>query len=217
MEKIEKNTSEINKKIDDDFSKNKKALTKIWTVFSVFATIYVLDTWLLTQSVNLLIGKILDKREHIAALYGIIIGSFSFILSMIWLNLYIEKYGGNRWRSKFPTLFNLDLNTNTTEGKLYQGICFFTFHIIPFLSQIHFVGIFLKGKLYVKHTPETVSLFKLEPPSVLLCDCYRYGAAEGRGVTFFPFYEPILIFCVEIFLAIVFFKITRKIFKKNTY
>lgn len=191
---------------------SKNDLTKVWQQVSKYMVIYALATWVVTQGGKLDLGVTIGYAGNIAALFGFLVCTPLFWLSLWLLSQFIDSYGGASYFSRIPQVgLEEELDFENPASRMYQRLILFIFLIVPISSITHFYRKILSVPVYDKSTNAVVDMWSPSPISVLVTDAYRFG--ENGGVTFFPFYQPlimtILFAVIWVYLLFVLWKIFR--------
>lgn len=169
-----------------------KDLANTWKKLSIFLVLYAAATWAVTQGISPDFGVTIDQRRQIAALLGLVICMPLYMLCLWFAGRYVTTFGGTSWYSRLPPIgLEDELDVSTPEARMYQRISLVVFVIFPLAAVTHFFLIFLDAPVLELSTNEPISMWDMVSPMVLFQDYYRYG--EDMGVTFFPFYEPIVL------------------------
>jgi hypothetical protein len=173
---------------------------KVWVVISVFLLYYALNTWIVTQGGNEILGAKLIVTPRIpAAMMGIPICSILLVITSLIGKGFAERTGA-RWHSRVPILGFESIDTCTREGKLYQGAVITLLSLLPGVSLIHFWRLFATAHVVTtKNPPERIdsiwswsALTKLDDPARICTDFNETAnkiSCEGN-ITILPGLEP---------------------------
>lgn len=169
-----------------------KDLAKVWQKLSIFLVLLATATWMITQGISPDFGIKIEQRRQIAALFGLFICIPLYWISLWIANRYSVLFGSTIWFSRIPPVgLDDELDFDKLEGRIYQRFVLTIFIIFPITAITHFFNIFFNSPVLNKSNHEIISMWSVNSPIILLGDDYRYG--EGGGVTFFPFYEPLIL------------------------
>ncbi len=171
---------------------SQKDLTKFWGRLSVFLAIFSAATWATIQGLSPDFGVTSDQRAQVAALFGLVVCVPLFLLCMWLANRFALQFGDGSWYTCIPAYGQEDsFDYSKPEARMYIRISFVVFILFPLAAVTHFYLTFLEATVIEKLTGDPFGKWNFVSPEILFGDYYRYG--ENRGVTFFPFYEPLVI------------------------
>jgi hypothetical protein len=191
---------------------SKQDLVNVWQKYSKYLVLFALTSWLVTQGVNVSSSAVWHQSHYLAALFGLIICMPLYLVCLWFASTYVLKFGGNTWHSRLPAVDLKDEpDFSSPEARMYQRIVFIVYFIFPLAANSHFFNVFLDAPVYQLRDHLTVNLWQFPPTKSLVDDAYRFGA-QG-GVTFFPFYEPLLISLVFVGIWIYFLRFAWLLFR----
>jgi hypothetical protein len=173
---------------------------KVWVVISVFLLYYALNTWIVTQGGNEILGAKLIVTPRIpAAMMGIPICSILLVITSLIGKDYAERTG-TRWHNRVPILGFESIDTCTREGKLYQGAVIALLSLVPAVSLIHFWRLFATAHVVTTKNPtEKIdgiwswsALTKFDDPARICTDLDETAdkiSCQGN-ITILPGLEP---------------------------
>jgi hypothetical protein len=171
---------------------SKKDLAKIWQKLSTYLVLFAAATWAVTQGISPGFGVEIDQRRQIAALLGLVICIPLYWVCLWFAGRYAVSFGSTSWHSRLPPVgLDDELDVSTIEGRMYQRFCLAVFVFFPLAALTHFYNIFIGAPVREFSSNNLISMWNIGSPMVLFQDAYRYG--ESGGVTFFPFYEPMIL------------------------
>lgn len=170
---------------------SKKDLTKIWQMLSKYLVIYAIATWAVTQGALLDLGVAIKQTGYVAALFGFLICTPLYGVCLWLAGQYSHIYGSTTWYSRLPQVgLEDELDFTKPVSRMYQRIVLFFFVLLPLFAITHFFRKILIAPVYEIVSGLQVNIWDLVPASSLVSDAYRLG--EDGGVTFFPFYQPLV-------------------------
>jgi hypothetical protein len=201
---------------------DRRALTAIWTVLSLAAVYYALNTYLVSQGLNTIFGSpILDSRPIPSAVFGLVVVPFLLIFAGFVGALYAWRHG-THWHERIPTPFLKHLNTASREGKIFQAFVLIIAIGAPIGSVVHFWDKVNCSSCIFDTTNPPKRCPEDAPPPVcnrylpmvksiwafqdsLSSDRYRIGVDSGKdfggtngGVTFVPGLYPVFLLILSV-------------------
>ncbi len=105
------------------------------------------------------------------------------------------------------------LDVETPEGRMYQRIYLTVFVVFPIYAITHFYRVFLTAPIRKLPESEIVSMWKIPSPGSFIFHSYLYGN-EG-AVTFFPFYEPMVVTGMFVLSWFYFFTFVYRLLRRR--
>ena len=187
---------------------SKDAIDKIWTAVGIGVLFLAVNAVLRVQGSEIFLPTI-DYREaerYSTAVYGLIVTAVPYYLLVRLTKIFRRCYGDGTWAGSLPLAFGLDISTKKKTGKEYQRWFAFLFFVVPLVSRGLLLRKVLKAPVYERATgnvavdPGVVGhLGQRFPIGVIFEDGYRIGALKS-GVTYFPFWESLVLVLVEVIL-----------------
>lgn len=190
---------------------SKQALTRVWTVVSTVLVFYYVNTWLSSQGAEPILKlSLLDKRRVPGALLALVICPTLLIVGVWLAERYRGRFAGRYWHNRMPVVALDELDTGSTEGKLYQGFFLLVFKILPVLSLVHFANVVLSAPVHENGSELPLTVFAARWPGA---DRFRIGPSWKEGLTFFPIVEPVILGALaagsSVYTAIYLFRLFR--------
>lgn len=192
-------------------------VAKLWKAVSLFLLLLVANTWIHTQGGQPIFDvKLIHTSRVGSALFCLIIGSVILSIAAILGRNYAQRIAG-RWEQKIPLLWISAIEPGARLARWYQGTVLTFLVAVPAAGLAHFAGIVNAGTLChrASQTPLlSASLWARLPASFK--DTYRIGADEAckGGVTFVPFFEPLLIAALLISAVVLTLAHLHAVFRK---
>jgi len=113
-------------------------ISKVWTVVGLFLLYYVLNTWIVTQGGQEIFGaKLIVTGRIPAALWGIPIGCVLLLLNSL-VGLHYARRTGPGWHNRIPIVGFETIDTDSREGRFYQGTMLGLLSFLPAVALVHF-------------------------------------------------------------------------------
>ncbi|MET3973486.1 hypothetical protein ABIB94_007983 [Bradyrhizobium sp. JR7.2] len=138
-------------------------LSKVWLVVSAALLYYALNSWIVAQGGNEVFGAKLVLSQRVpAAMLAILVCSVLAIASSA-IGLLYARRGGGRWHERIPVVGFDEIDTASTEGKVYQGSMLVLLSFIPFVAMIYFWHSFVTAKIMLNDgSKKLISLWSLQ-------------------------------------------------------
>ena len=121
---------------------------KLWTTLSLFLTYYAINSWIVTQGGNEILGaKLVVSGRAPAALLAIPICTVLILLASSVGRLYSRRSQATNWAGRIPVVGFDDISAETTEGRFYQAGMLVLLSFLPALSLIHFWHLVLSARI----------------------------------------------------------------------
>jgi hypothetical protein len=194
---------------------------KVWSVVGLAMLYYALNTWIVTQGGQEIFGaKLVISHRFPAAMVGIpICAVLLFIGSSVGL-VYANR-SGPAWHNRIPIVGFEAIDTDSQEGKVYQGAMIALLSGLPVVALAHFWSVFNRAPLVTAgNTPQEIksiwdwsALTSWDDPA-RLCVAYSPGSASAceKGVTILPGFEPTLFAVITAVALIVTLVYWRAVF-----
>jgi len=184
---------------------DENTLTKIWTTIGLALLYITLNAWVITQAgdllnipVNIFSGKLSSHRVATGVFTILICAPISWYLTYI--AIIFKKMKKGKIVDTTPIAFNLKIDTQKRESKIYQYFFIISFHILPVLGQIHFLLKFFTHAVPKKwEASEKISMWSIKKLWLTLNRVEMYGIDciqsdnKTNCIAFFPFIEPLLV------------------------
>lgn len=183
---------------------NAESLTKLWSAIGASLLYLTLNAWSASQKFPVkLPGLTFEELDpYNAVLPGIFLGAPLLLLLLLVQQAYQRRVREESWVTRMPVAFGLSID-NPKDGiaRIYQAIILVLFVAVPVAGQVHFVDKLFRGQALERTSGDPVAqgithLTNFFPPSVLWTSDYVFADA-GKGMTFFPFWEPWLVILLE--------------------
>jgi len=173
-------------------------LGKIWVAIGLFVLYYSLNSWIVCQGGEEIFGAKLVLPTRIpAAFIAIPICSVALMAWTIVGTTYAHRSHG-AWHHRIPVVFFDGIETGTTEGRIYQGTCFFVVLLLTLGALAHFWDVVSGATVLASKAPfEPVSLWDSgtlgdwnDPARICTSVDPKTGACV-EGCTFYRFSSPV--------------------------
>lgn len=204
---------------DLEVTENKKkpvseevGLKYLWSILSTFTVLYILQILLLDRTNELLIDMFhFDDTWESAPVFALTFGTLISIGTFSLMLVLIKKSKAKEGLSRVPPLW-IDIDVKSGLGRAWRRIVLVLVFIFPLAAQLHFWLRLFEWQVW-KDTAAapTVSLWSYVSPSYFLdWDAHRYGDHSKRmleegfgGVSFLPFWQPLIMAGMTLFLLII--------------
>lgn len=129
------------------WSMTQAQLGKVWLVVSAFLLYYSLNSWVVSQGGNEVLGaKLVVPNKVPAAMIAIPICAILLTLTSL-IGVVFALRGGSRWYDRIPIVGFDAIEAASQEGKIYQGAMIAIFSLLPLASIVYFWTRFLSAKV----------------------------------------------------------------------
>ncbi len=117
---------------------NQSHIVKLFTALGLTLLIISVNTWLVVQGGEKVLGISLISNEKAgAAFLGLMLCSVLLLLVAAVGLLHARRYGQN-WHSRVPVVWLEGLDTSKKEAKLFQILIVILFFLVPIGAMVHF-------------------------------------------------------------------------------
>lgn len=198
-------------------------MSKIWSTVATFTTLFLLDLVIMTSTNESQIEVFnLARNRSEVPIFGLSLGSLFTVVSSSLMLVLIPHRGGMAWVDRVPPLW-VDPRESERFRRAWKGFSLCLTAVFPLLAQLLFWFKFHHPDFEAwindgADPPTQVSLY--EPVSFLLVfdwDMHRYGDSanirlpEGGGVSYLPFWQPILMGTLSLVSLVLTFAIFQRV------
>ena len=175
-------------------------LSKVWFVVSAALLYYALNSWIVAQGGNEIFGtKLLVSQRVPAAMLAIPICCVLAIASSA-VGGFFARRAGSQWHERIPVVGFEQIDTGSTEGRIYQGAMLALFSVAPIVALIYFWHSLLTANVMRNYgNKDLIGLWSLDwlwtgsvSDPARICTSFSNGApnpCEGSA-TILPGLEP---------------------------
>lgn len=204
-------TNDINKAVSEE-----DGLKYLWSSIATFTVIYILHLWILDRTNKLLIDIFhFDDTWESAPVFALTFGTFITILTFVLMLSLIRNNKNNNWLERIPPLW-VDIDIKSQLGRVWRCVIVAFVLLFPLFAQVHFWRRLHNWQVWKNNTQaEIVGLWSfVSPQHFISWNAYRYGDHSKRltedgfgGVSFLPFWQPIIMLVFTFFLLVLTIKI----------
>ncbi len=206
-----------------------RTLTRLWTVMGLLTFYVSYNIYAQTQQWPTLLWKELSFDTYSVAVPGVLLGGFLLHTTILLTRLYPNPGMRPGLLNRLPLAFGLPLYAQTRLRRHYQTFFLVFFLLVPLAAQVHFYTKMCRGTVFLRgDSADCVEqagqkewsaagwdhFRKFVPPGEAFGDCYRLGSHK---VTFFPFWEPVLLLLFEIALFAHFCRMLWELLKRPRF
>ncbi len=199
-------------------------MNKIWSAVATFNVLFLFNLWVMDRTNTSLID-VFNPSENWSSvpIFGLSLGTFTTIFSYFLMLKIIDINGDKIGVERMPSLWVENIEEQFRRKWNYM-ILVITL-LFPMLAQVNFWFRFHKWQAWINDDVLSLNQLSLyEPVSLAFLldwDGHRYGdfskvALDGwHGVSFVPFWQPLIMIALSLVSIVYFAKIFLMIFPKD--
>jgi hypothetical protein len=194
-----------------------------WSAVASFMVLYIVNEWIFDRSnVSALSVFHIERSWESAPIFMLTFGSAISAIAFSILLLRIHHFGGATWTERMAPLW-IDIDPRTSLGRAWRKLSAVVAIILPLAAQVQFWWRFHQWQAWpTTGVQQEVGLWSYEPISILgNWDAFHYGDYSKRaltdkgfgGVSFVPFWEPVMMVLLSTIVVILALRITIALFR----